>query len=185
MKCDDIEILISAYIDGEATEEEIRFVEEHLQGCESCRATLSDFTGLHTLSRELEEVTAPPGFRQRVTERLDAKPRFAFSWRASKLVYALSFSLLVLLSGAVILLHTMWQTPEQVGIEQAALDVDVYAEDILFGQSTVSDSEIYSSSLGTASVAEEILNTIDFGDVDMSFFEESGYSDEIYGIRRV
>ena len=171
MKCDEIEILISAYVDEEVTEEERQVVEEHIRVCEDCQTILTNFIELHTLSQELELKQAPQGFRQRVSQRIDTKPNFVFPWRLPRLVYVLSLSLLILLSTVgLILQHTLWQktTMDQNWKEQAALGVEVYAEDILFGQSTFDETDIFSEE--EVSVAEEILDTIDFIETDTSFF---------------
>jgi len=167
MKCEGIKILLSAYIDGEVTEEERQTVESHLDVCEVCKTTVAEFSRLHTLYQELEVKEAPLDFRQRVTQRIEAKSHFVFPWlpwRLPRLVYVVSFSLLVLLSGTIIALHVIKQPSQQV--------VDVYAEDILFDQAVSSMDEIFS--VGEMSIAEEILDTIDFAEADTSFFFGDG-----------
>jgi predicted anti-sigma-YlaC factor YlaD len=163
MKCEEIEILLSAYVDGEVTEEEKQIVENHLNVCEVCQAMVAEFSRLHTLYQEMERKEAPPDFRQRVTQRIEATPSFAFSWlswRLPRLVYVVSVSLLVLLSGTIIALHMTKQPSQQV--------VDVYAEDILFDQAIFSMNEVFSET--ETSIAEEILDMIDFAEADTSFF---------------
>ena len=173
MKCDEMEILLSAYVDGEATRAERQSVEDHLKGCEVCRTTVAEFARLHTLYQELEIKEAPPGFRQRVTQRIETQPRFAVSWRSRRLprlVYVVSFSLLVLLGGGIIALH-LTKHPTQQSWEQASPDVDVYAEDILFNPAVYSMNEIFS--VGEVSPAEEILDAIDFTETDtLIFFDQ-------------
>lgn len=164
MKCEDIGILISAYVDGEVTEEEKQFVETHLCDCTACRETLNEFVTLHTLSQGLEVKEALPGFRQRVTQRIDDKSRVvSLWWRLPRLVYAVSLALLLVISGTIIGLH-MWQ-------DQVPLDVDVYAEDILFNQSTSVGESLFFEGY-EASIAEEILDTIDFTESDTSALDE-------------
>ena len=121
MKCEEIEILLSAYIDGEVTDREKRATEKHIRECKVCRRLLADFSELHSLYKELEPVEAPKGFRQRVTQRIDVrpKPRFGLTWRFPRLVYSFSFALIIVLCGAVILVHTLRQPPEQAGEELA------------------------------------------------------------------
>lgn len=170
MKCEEIEILLSVYIDGEVTDREKRTIEEHIGDCKTCRMTLADFSELHSLYKELEHVEAPKGFRQRVTQRIEAtpKPRFGFSWKLPRLVYSFSFALIIVLCGAVILLHTLQQPPDRAGEELATAEINVYAEDVLFGQ--IFDQEIDIFSVGEVHVAEEILETIDFDEADTSLF---------------
>jgi hypothetical protein len=164
MKCDAMEILLSAYIDGEVTTQERLIVEEHVTVCPSCRTIMASFAHVHKLYQEMEIKEAPPGFRQRVVQRIEAKPRFAFSWRLPRLAYVFSFSLLVLLSVAMIALHVRKERQPQ----QASLNIDVYAEDILFDQATLSVDEIFS--VRETSTAEEILDTIQFVETDTSLF---------------
>ncbi len=175
MKCDDIEILISAYIDDEVTGEEKHIVEEHLRTCKNCRDTLTDFSDLHSLFGELEAKEAVRGFRQRVTERIDAQPRLEWSWRrVSRLAYALCFSLLILLGGTVLSLY-IDKTPlisPQNG-EQTVVEIDVYAEDFLFEQSSSTEFDLFSSATTETSIGEEILDdTFDFTETDTSWVDE-------------
>lgn len=170
MKCEEIEILLSAYIDGEATDREKGTIEEHTRACKACRMTLADLSDLHSLHKELEHIEAPRGFRQRVTQRVDAtsKPRFGFTWKLPRLVYSFSFALVIVLCGAVVLLQTLQQPPDRVGEELVTAEINVYAEDILFGQTFDQDINIFS--VGELHVAEEILETIDFDEADTSLF---------------
>src|SRR5215211_4896815 len=41
--CDDIELLISKYVDGEATPEEREEVDAHIAACDACACTLTSF----------------------------------------------------------------------------------------------------------------------------------------------
>ena len=40
MKCEDIYRYLCGYLDGELDSEEVKFVEEHLKRCQSCRREL-------------------------------------------------------------------------------------------------------------------------------------------------
>lgn len=176
MKCKEIKILLSAYIDGEVTEEERQAVENHLPVCEICKTTIAEFSRLHTCCQEMERKEAPPDFRQRVTQRIEATPHWAFPrlpWRLRRLVYVVSCSLLVLLSGTIIALHVIKHPSQQV--------VDVYAEDILFDQAVLSMDEVFA--VGETSIAEEILDTIDFTEADTSFFLDDDQASHNHGSR--
>jgi len=157
-------MLLSVYVDGETTEQEKQLVEDHVNICPGCRTVMASFEKVHTMYRELEVKEAPFGFRQRVVQRLEVKPRFAFAWRFPRFVYVLSFSLLVLLSGVVITVHVIKERQQQ----QASLEAEVYAEDILFDQADTSVDEIFST--GEPSIAEEILDTFQQTDTDTSLF---------------
>lgn len=153
MTCQKIEILLSAYIDGEVTGEEKHLVDTHLQQCAACRTLLAEFSQLHLLYQDLEERAAPRDFRQRVTQRLETRTWKPFAWRVPRLVYALSFLFLVVLGGVGI---RFWLTSSEPALD----DVDLYAEDILFGTPSSVSTDMFS--LNTGGIAEEILSTIDF-----------------------
>lgn len=169
MTCQKIEILISAYIDGEITGEEKHLVDIHLQHCVACRTLMIEFSRLHLLYQEMEEREAPRDFRQRVTQRLEARTWKLFPWRIPRLVYALSFLFLVVAGGLGV---RSWLTSSGPSLD----DVEVYAEDILFGNTFSSSTDLFS--LNDGGIAEEILSTIDFSEPsssnDTSLFLDDG-----------
>ena len=157
MKCEEIEVLLSAYVDREVTDKEKILVESHLKVCEACRSTLSEFTGVHTLYQDMAVKEPLPGFHQRVTQRLEKKPRLGFSgpsWSVPKLAYVLPFALAMLVVGIISL---------RVTEQPALIVVDVYAEDFLFDQAGSAVEEIFS--MEEATIADEIM--------DMFFFDEA------------
>ena len=158
MKCEEIEVLLSAYVDREVTDKEKILVENHLKVCEACRRTVSEFTGVHTLYQDMAVKEPLPGFRQRMTQRLEKKPRLGFpglSWSLPKLAYVLPFALLMLVVGIISL---------QVTEQPALVVVDIYAEDFLFDQAESTIEGLFS--VEEAIVADEIM--------DMFFFDEAG-----------
>ena len=58
MKCEEIEVQISALIDGELDEAGQSLVHEHLAQCESCRRTRDAFAGVGDLFRARQEEDA-------------------------------------------------------------------------------------------------------------------------------
>jgi anti-sigma factor RsiW len=72
--------LLSALVDGEATADERRFVEEHLVGCASCREELASITTTREAVRALPMV-AVPLLATRPARRPLLRPTFA--WAAS------------------------------------------------------------------------------------------------------
>ncbi len=163
MKCEELAMLLSAYVDGEVSNEERQTVVHHLQMCELCRTTVVEFSRLHRLYQEMEIQEAPPGFRQRVTQRLESMPRVVFTWRIPRLVYAISLAGLLLFGGIMIVGHFTRQ-PFHQDLEPV---VDVYAEDILFDQAVFSIDELFS--VGEMSIAEEILYMIDLPETGTSW----------------
>ena len=65
--CEEFELLISARLDGELTEEETAILETHLTHCPRCRALEGELQALEgLLSEDLEEV--PPALGQRLAQ---------------------------------------------------------------------------------------------------------------------
>ena len=164
-------MLVSAYIDDEVTEQERDTVERHLQDCVACQATVTSFSRIHTLYRTLEVKNAPRGFRQRVTQRLDEQPSWVLPWRMPRLVYACSFVVLVLFAGVMATLSPSWfhATSDSDTLAQA---VDIYAEDILFGGTTLALDDIFviedSEFTEDSSASEDFLDSLDFFDSNTS-----------------
>jgi predicted anti-sigma-YlaC factor YlaD len=171
MKCEKIGILLSAHIDKEVTEQERRLVENHLKVCENCKRSVSAFFEVHGLYRDMPVAEPLPGFRQRVTQRLEKEPRlslFEVWWRKTPLVYVIPFVLLILVSGIVLL---------QVAKQPDLQAVDVYAEDILFGQVESTVDDIFT--LERTSVTDEIVEMFYFDEADnTSFFENEPLSSD-------
>ena len=158
--------MLSAYIDGEVTEEEKQTVENHLNVCGVCQTMVTEFSRLHTLYQEMERKEAPPDFRQRVTQRIEATPHWTWlSWRLPRLVYGVSFALLVLLGVAIATLFIP-NPPADQPWELELLDVDMFAESTLTDQNVLAVNEVLSEE--ERGIAEEILETMDFAEVDVS-----------------
>jgi predicted anti-sigma-YlaC factor YlaD len=168
MKCEELEILISAYIDGELGDDERGLVEEHLVSCRDCGELLADFNQLHALYGELEELQAPKGFRERVTQRIETSSRswFGLLLKRPALSYALSFVLLLMLVGGVWFWQMREHAAQQTGETLLAGDVDVFAEDILFGDGTFDEIDTFSTE--DDAVADDILNELFLGVTDTS-----------------
>lgn len=153
MSCQKMEILLSAYIDGEVTSEEKHVVETHLRQCPACQAVVAEFSRVHLLYQEMEEKTAPRDFRQHVTQRLEARSWSRLPWRLPRLVYVLSLAVIVLFAGILFKVYFAPSTPSSLE------EFDVYAEDILFGQTSSSFDDLFST--GDVTTVEEMLDTID------------------------
>jgi anti-sigma factor RsiW len=106
MKCRELRERISISIDGEASTEEARLVEEHLEGCGECRAIERKMRAVGTGVARAEGVV-PTDFREKLFARMEAEdllPRrrsiFAFSirWAAVPLAAAAALALFLLSS---------------------------------------------------------------------------------------
>ena len=79
-KCEEFAPLLSAFVDGELTEEERAEVLAHVSECEECGRLLGELTALHAALGELEEEDVPEGFTEGVmaavrAEKAAAKPQ--------------------------------------------------------------------------------------------------------------
>ena len=61
-ECEEFAPLLSAFVDGELTEEERAEVLAHVSECEKCRRLLGELTALHAALGELEDEDVPAGF---------------------------------------------------------------------------------------------------------------------------
>lgn len=167
--CKEMECLLSVYIDGETTDEETRMVDAHLHQCDACRATMTEFSTLHTWYRNLEQRQAPADFRQRVTQRVTAAPRMAF-WRQRfpRPAYALAIAAVFLFSVVTITSYVAHKRNQSTWEQHALSEAEVYAEDILFvDQPAPGISDVLSS--GDMGIAEEMLDNLEFSEPDTSF----------------
>ena len=64
-ECEEFAPLLSAFVDGELTEEERAEVLAHVSECEKCRRLLGELTALHAALGELEDEDVPAGFTRK------------------------------------------------------------------------------------------------------------------------
>lgn len=72
-ECEEFAPLLSAFIDGELTEEERAEVLAHVSECEKCRRLLGELTALHAALGELEDEDVPAGFTEGVMAAVRAE----------------------------------------------------------------------------------------------------------------
>ena len=72
-KCEEFAPLLSAFVDGELTEEERAEVLAHVSECEKCRRLLGELTALHAALGELEDEDVPAGFTEGVMAAVRAE----------------------------------------------------------------------------------------------------------------
>lgn len=73
-KCHEVQELLSAWLDGELTEEKRSRVAAHLDGCSGCRRELARLTALNEALKDLG-VTPPAGLAERVLARVQPPRR--------------------------------------------------------------------------------------------------------------
>jgi|GEM_PF-1762702 len=79
--CSNIESLISAYLDGELTEDEMTELNEHFESCRDCRLKFNEIKGVVNLLRNLDDEELPETFSQDLHERLMKESRKEFGRR--------------------------------------------------------------------------------------------------------
>ncbi|MDD5807635.1 MAG: zf-HC2 domain-containing protein, partial [Oscillospiraceae bacterium] len=75
--CDEYAPALSAFVDGELTEQEKNEVLAHVETCEGCRTYLAELMTMRAAFGDLEEYDAPAGFAESVMARLheEAAPK--------------------------------------------------------------------------------------------------------------
>jgi len=72
MNCKDLEVLLSAYADGELSRTQREFIEEHLSGCAGCRETLVKFEAAGRQLSSLREVPAASDISKSTLSKIKA-----------------------------------------------------------------------------------------------------------------
>lgn len=98
-KCEEVQGLVSVYLDGEATLEEAQKVEEHIEVCRECREDLEKERILQDILRSLPEVREPAYLRARIyaSIRRTSLVQRAFKWGFATFAAAAASLLFILL----------------------------------------------------------------------------------------
>jgi hypothetical protein len=87
MNCRTCQPLLSAYVDDALRADEHAAVDEHLQGCETCRALAQDLSSIHLAAASLEPLIPPPHVWHRIAAAAETQTRATgfhgswFGWR--------------------------------------------------------------------------------------------------------
>lgn len=134
--CEQYAAALSAFVDGELSENEKEEVLSHVEHCQNCREYLSELMIVHTMFEEMPELDAPEGFSERVLERVhEEKRERSRHRRAWPRVLAACFALLVVTAAA-------WKlAPAMVSSNDSAADCNTSgndtAEDFTYSYSAV------------------------------------------------
>ena len=80
MQCNDIQILISGYVDGELTQQEGQRVAAHVDSCARCQATFREVAALKGEMAALSWPNADEAMLVRLQADLVARSAGAFGW---------------------------------------------------------------------------------------------------------
>lgn len=75
MKCSRIKKKLSAYLDGEVSEQERRMISEHLKLCEECKAEFTAMSSVGDALKTLEGFETPPFFMTRLRQAVSEQER--------------------------------------------------------------------------------------------------------------
>jgi anti-sigma factor (TIGR02949 family) len=70
MKCSQVQRKLSAYLDGEVTDNERKVIEEHIKTCTQCNEELTSLAELGTTLESLKGIQVPAYFRARLRQRI-------------------------------------------------------------------------------------------------------------------
>lgn len=91
--CTALESILVEYLDGRARPAERRSVEQHLEGCSSCRARVQEFGALWSEIEDLPEISPSPAFDVALRALIAAEPvrRSFWDWLPSpRLAFAVT-----------------------------------------------------------------------------------------------
>jgi anti-sigma factor RsiW len=107
--CDQIDPLVTPFVDGDITPADRHLVDRHLQACLACRSRVNAEQAVHALLRERRTVLVadgtPPGLRARLAslgQSAAAPPPAARSWRPRVMPLALAASLVLVVAAAFV-----------------------------------------------------------------------------------
>lgn len=133
--CEQYAAALSAFVDGELSENEKEEVLSHVEHCQNCREYLSELMIVHTMFEEMPELDAPEGFSERVLERVHEEKRARSRHRrAWPRVLAACFALLVVTAAAWKLAPAMVSSNDTASAPAASGDT---AEDFTYSYSAV------------------------------------------------
>ena len=70
MKCSEIKRKLSAFLDGEVSGEEKKFISEHLKSCEFCQKEFESLSQLSEVLEVMDEVKVSPFFITRLKQKI-------------------------------------------------------------------------------------------------------------------
>lgn len=118
--CEQYAAALSAFVDGELSENEKEEVLSHVEHCQNCREYLSELMIVHTMFEEMPELDAPEGFSERVLERVHEEKRARSRHRrAWPRVLAACFALVVISAAALKILPAMASKSDSAANETA------------------------------------------------------------------
>lgn len=104
MNCKHFKELMNLFLDGYAKNEEIYFLEKHIDSCEECKNYFSKLKDYKENLKKLERKEIPLGFEKKVMERIEEKEKSKLFFKR-RLFLELSISFILLFSIFIVYLN--------------------------------------------------------------------------------
>lgn len=75
MKCEDADLLMMKYIDGEITSQEAEKLNQHLLACKKCKESFLVYEGMLWEMNDIQQVDTPEGFECAIMAKIKALPQ--------------------------------------------------------------------------------------------------------------
>ena len=111
MKCSKIQIKLSAFLDGELSDQEKKTLSEHLDNCPDCQSELEALRDMKLDLEQVKGVTAPPYFYTRLKQRLYDETAVPFPEKLRRFsvpAFATAFTILSIILGST-MARTIYQ----------------------------------------------------------------------------
>ncbi|UCC13053.1 MAG: zf-HC2 domain-containing protein [candidate division WOR-3 bacterium] len=130
MKCSQVKKKLTAYIDGEISENEQAIISEHVKSCASCRQELEELAAVTRTLDEVVDVEVTPYFRAHLKTRLreekadEEKPFPFLEWirRATIPVAAAALFLFSIVAGGQLGRSIYQATAQTTRVQAAEID---------------------------------------------------------------
>lgn len=160
MECNKIRERLSLYLDGLASADERRLIEEHLHSCLRCIGHLADLKRTIGHVHELEDIDPPAWLTQKVMMKIKSEPGHG-KGILNRLFYPLHVKLPIEIAAAVVIALTTFYifkaAPPEMKLAEAPSDkvMPAVLEEKKQSQQEVKDREHSGKKPGTSAVTED------------------------------
>jgi len=125
VRCNEVKRSLSAYFDGELSEDKMLKIKEHLKYCNSCASELRKIERIHGLMESFPVLETGPYFEAQVIEKIERETRRKRYHLGLKL--AIGFAL----GGILLFLVTFKYQPGQNEPAQSYASLDTYLQEYI------------------------------------------------------
>jgi len=132
MKCDEVQNSLSDFFEGSLSTEKIDEIQSHLSACSRCQGEAEKLTQTRKAIKNLSPVQPPPGFSQRVMERVREEGQKSSFWQrnfpAIKVIATVNAVALIGVIGITLLLRR-GEVPQEMKMVMSPSDIQIAARD--------------------------------------------------------